>query len=60
MAIKHRIKFKETTAQRIAQMQDSGRDSGMYAAMYDFLASPNPKEKIENGKEKKRKKRKNI
>ena len=38
MAIKHRIKFKETTAQRIAQMQDSGRDSGMYAAMYDFLA----------------------
>jgi len=53
MAIKHRIKFKETTAQRIAQMQDSGRDSGMYAAMYDFLASPNYPEKKKSKKEKK-------
>ena len=56
MAVKQRIKFKETFAQKIAQQQDSG----IYGATYDFLASPNPKEKIENGKEKKRKKRKNI
>ena len=56
MAVKQRIKFKETFAQKIAQQQDSG----IYAATFDFLASPNPKEKIENGKEKKRKKRKNI
>ncbi len=56
MAIRQRIKFKETFAQKIAQQQDSG----IYSATYDFLASPNPKEKIENGKEKKRKKRKNI
>ena len=53
MAIKHRIKFKETTAQRIAQMQDSGRDLGIYAAMHDFLSSPNDKEKIKKKKEKK-------
>ena len=56
MAVKQRIKFKETFAQKIAQQQDSG----IYGATYDFLASPNLKEKIENGKEKKRKKRKNI
>ena len=56
MAIKQRIKFKETLAQKIAQQQDSG----IYGATYDYLASPNPKEKIDNGNEKKRKKRKNI
>ena len=53
MAIKHRIKFKETTAQRIAQMQDSGKDSGMYAAMYDFLSSPNYPENKKSKKVKK-------
>ena len=53
MSIKHRIKFKETTAQQIPQMQDSGRDSGMYAAMYDFLSSPNYKEKVKSKKVKK-------
>ena len=56
MAIRQRIKFKETFAQKIAQQQDSG----IYGATYDFLASPNLKENIKNGKEKKRKKRKNI
>ena len=55
MAIKQRIKFKETLAQKIAQQQDSG----IYVATYDFLASPNYKEKKKNGKEKKDK-RKNI
>ncbi len=53
MAIKHRIKFKETTAQRIAQMQDSGKDSGMYAAMFDFLSSPNYPENKKSKKVKK-------
>ena len=55
MAIKQRIKFKETLDQKIAQQQDSG----IYVATYDFLASPNYKEKKKNGKEKKDK-RKNI
>ncbi len=55
MAIKQRIKFKESLAQKIAQQQDSG----IYGATYDFLASPNYKEKKKNGKEKKDK-RKNI
>ena len=44
MAIKQRIKFKETLAQKIAQQQDSG----IYGATYDFLASPNYKEKKKN------------
>ena len=53
MAIKHRIKFKETFAQKIAQQQDSKVYHA--SATYDFLASPNYKEKKKNGKEKKRK-----
>ena len=53
MAIKQKIKFKETFAQKIAQQQDSA----IHSATYDFLASPNYnyKEKKKNGKEKKRK-----
>jgi len=46
-----KIKDKEIFAQKIAQQQDSG----IYAATYDFLASPNYKEKKKNGKGKKRK-----
>ena len=49
MAIRQGIRLKETFAQKIAQQQDSG----IISATYDFLASPNPKEKIKNGKEKK-------
>ena len=56
MAIKQRIKFKETLAQKIAQQQDSG----IYGATYDFLASPNYKEKKKNGKEKKRQEKKYL
>ena len=55
MAIKQRIKFKETLAQKIAQQQDSG----IYSATYDFLASPNQKAKMKSGDDKKDK-RKNI
>jgi hypothetical protein len=46
-----KIKVKETFAQKIAQQQDSG----IHSAMYDFLASPNYKEKKKNGKTKKEK-----
>jgi hypothetical protein len=55
MATSKKIKDKETFAQKIAQQQDSA----IHNAMYDFLASPNYKEKRKNGKEKKGK-RKNI
>ena len=51
MAIKHRIKFKETFAQKIAQQQDSA----IHSATYDFLASPNYKEKKKMAKKKREK-----
>ena len=54
MAIKQRIKFKETLAQKIAQQQDSG----IYGATYDFLQVLTIKKRRKNAK--KKDKRKNI
>ena len=56
MAIKQKIKFKETFDQKIAQQQDSA----IHSATYDFLANPNYKEKKKMAKKKEKKYLKEI